>query len=96
VLGADKVILISNQAALQAYQRGEHELALKLAEESLGSDPSAADAMLAILLIRLRMHDADASATMIKRLGALRSADWLLQAVREDYRVRGAPHSHGI
>jgi len=80
----------SRAAALDAYRAGHAAQAAELAEQILAQDPNAADAWLALALLRLRQGDV-AAVEAFKKLARLRSADWILAALRAEVARAGMP-----
>lgn len=81
----------SQAAALEAYRAGQADDGLRIAGEIVATNPHAADAYLAQVLIQLRKGDLSATAEALKKLAKLRSADWILQALRADFARGGVP-----
>ena len=82
---------LSAAAPLALYRNGETEAAAALAQRALDEDPNAAEAHLCLALIRLRAGVIPPMVESLKHCVRVRSGDWLLGRLREDFEKRGQP-----
>jgi hypothetical protein len=83
--------LYSTVTAHAAYHAGKLDDALQAAACAVADNPYAVEAHLTIALVMLRRTVVAATIASLKKCVALRSAEWILERLRQDFQAHGVP-----
>jgi hypothetical protein len=78
-------------AAHTAYHAGKFDDALQAAERAIADNPYAVEAHLTIALVMLRRTIVAATIASLKKCIAVRSAEWILERLHQDFQAHDVP-----
>lgn len=81
----------SSVAAHAMYRSNRFDDALSVAERILADNPHEPEAHMTVALVMFRRNDVTGTVESLKKCLATRSAEWLLERLRQDFQAHGRP-----